>query len=100
MEETRIQELRKSRELTAHKEENQYLKNLVEEKERAICKLENEIVQQNMVRQICTYITVHIEIYKSVRISNGVFLLLNLVRIDTCFHYSFFLCFYQNREVQ
>lgn len=56
MEETRIQELRKGRELTAQKEENQYLKNLVEEQERAICKLENEIVQQNMVRQICTYI--------------------------------------------
>lgn len=56
MEETRIQELRKGRELIAQKEENQYLKNLVEEHERAICKLENEIVQQNMVRQICTYI--------------------------------------------
>lgn len=54
MEETRIQELRKGRELTAQKEENQYLKNLVEEQERAICKMENEIVQQNMVRQICT----------------------------------------------
>lgn len=56
MEETRIQELRNVRELTAQKEENQYLKNMVEEQERAICKLENEIVQQNMVRQICKYI--------------------------------------------
>lgn len=74
MEETRIQELRKGRELTAQKEENQYLKTLVEEQEQAICKLENEIVQQNIVRQICTYTTVHIKIYKFVvRISNGIF---------------------------
>lgn len=84
MEETRIQELRKGRELTAQKEENQYLKTLVEEQEQAICKLENEIVQQNIVRQICTYTTVHIKIYKFVvRISNGIFLLLNLDRIGT-----------------
>lgn len=87
MEETRIQELRKGRELTAQKEENQYLKKLVEEQERAICKLENDIVQQNTVRlayieKLCvkmdmnTYTTVHIfiihlvhiEIYKLVRI--------------------------------
>lgn len=54
MEETRIQELRKGRELTAQKEENQYLKNLVEEQERAICRLEDQVVQQNMVRRVCT----------------------------------------------
>lgn len=87
MEETRIQELRKGRELTAQKEENQYLKKLVEEQERAICKLENDIVQQNTVRltyieKLCVKIDmhiyttfhifiihlVHIEIYKLVRI--------------------------------
>lgn len=85
MEETRIQELRKGRELTAQKEENQYLKKLVEEQERAICKLENDIVQQNTVRltyieKLCVKIdmhiystvyifiihSVHIEIYKLV----------------------------------
>lgn len=87
MEETRIQELRKGRELTAQKEENQYLKKLVEEQERAICKLENDIVQQNTVRltyieKLCVKIdmhiyttvnifiihSVHIGIYKLVRI--------------------------------
>lgn len=52
LEESRIQELRKGRELTAQKEENQYLKNLVEEQERSICRLENQVVQQNMVRDI------------------------------------------------
>lgn len=51
MEETRLQELRKTRELVAQKEENQYLKNLVEEQERTICSLEKDIVQQNMVRE-------------------------------------------------
>ncbi|XP_056907181.1 centrosomal protein of 290 kDa isoform X3 [Takifugu flavidus] len=50
LEESRIQELRKGRELTAQKEENQYLKNLVEEQERSICGLENQVVQQNMLR--------------------------------------------------
>lgn len=52
MEETQIQELRKGRELIVQKEENQYLKNLVGEQERAICRLEHEIVQQNMVRRM------------------------------------------------
>lgn len=65
MEETRIQELRKGRELTAQKEENQFLKKLVEEQERAICKLENDIVQQNTVRityieKLCVKIDMHI----------------------------------------
>lgn len=51
MEDTRLQELRKSRELVAQKEENQYLKNLVAEQERTICSLEKDIVQQNTVRE-------------------------------------------------
>lgn len=50
MEETRLQELRKGRELAVQKEENQYLKNLVAEQERSICLLEKDIVQLNMVR--------------------------------------------------
>lgn len=62
MEETRIQELRKGRELTAQKEENQYLKNLVEEQERTICRLENQVVQQTMVRRVCTHETFHVEV--------------------------------------
>lgn len=57
MEETRMQELQKGRELRAQKEENQYLKNLVHEQEHAICRLENEIVQLNMVTaHMCTYV--------------------------------------------
>lgn len=51
MEETRLQELRKARELVVQKEENQYLKNLVAEQEKAISSLEQDIVQQNMVRR-------------------------------------------------
>lgn len=51
MEEIRLQELRKGRELVVQKEENQYLKNLVAEQERAICSLEKDIVQQNTVRE-------------------------------------------------
>lgn len=50
MEEIRLQELRNTRELVAQKEENQYLKNLVAEQERSISSLEQDIVQQNMVR--------------------------------------------------
>lgn len=50
MEETRLQELRKGRELAVQKEENQYLKNLVAEQERSICSLEKDSVQLNMVR--------------------------------------------------
>lgn len=51
MEETRLQELRKARELVVQKEENQYLKNLVAEQEKAISSLEQDIVQHNMVRR-------------------------------------------------
>lgn len=51
MEETRLQELRKARELVVQKEENQYLKNLVAEQEKSISSLERDIVQQNMVRR-------------------------------------------------
>ncbi|KAL6106277.1 cep290 [Pungitius sinensis] len=47
MEEARLQELRKGRELVVQKEEIRYLKNLVEEQERTICSLEEDIVQQN-----------------------------------------------------
>lgn len=50
MEEIRLQELRNARELMAQKEENQYLKNMVAEQERSISSLEQDIVQQNMVR--------------------------------------------------
>lgn len=50
MEEVRLQELRKGRELAAQKEEIRHLKNLVEEQERATCKLEEDIVQQHTVR--------------------------------------------------
>lgn len=50
MEDTRLQELRKGRELALQKEEIRYLKNLVEEQERTIQSLEEEIVQQNTVR--------------------------------------------------
>lgn len=51
MEEARLQELRKGRELVVQKEEIRYLKNLVEEQERNICSLEEDMVQQNMVRE-------------------------------------------------
>lgn len=50
MEEIRLQELKNARELVAQKEENQYLKNLVAEQEKSISSLEQDIVQQNMVR--------------------------------------------------
>lgn len=51
MEEARLQELRKGRELVVQKEEIRFLKNLVEELERTICSLEEDNVQQNMVRK-------------------------------------------------
>ncbi|XP_041651397.1 centrosomal protein of 290 kDa isoform X2 [Cheilinus undulatus] len=47
MEEARLQELRKGRELLVQKEETRYLKNLVEEQERTIQLLEEEAVQKN-----------------------------------------------------
>uniref|UniRef100_A0A671UNE4 Centrosomal protein 290 n=1 Tax=Sparus aurata TaxID=8175 RepID=A0A671UNE4_SPAAU len=50
MEEARLQELRKGRELVVQKEEIRYLKNLVEEQERNICSLEEDMVQQNMLQ--------------------------------------------------
>nr|XP_046251134.1 centrosomal protein of 290 kDa isoform X2 [Scatophagus argus] len=50
MEEARLQEMRKGRELVVQKEEIRYLKNLVEEHERTICSLEKDIVQQNMLQ--------------------------------------------------
>lgn len=89
MEETHLQELRKGRELTAQKEENQYLKNLVEEQERSICRLENQIVQQNMVRELCTgtYELFHTDIYKSPQLLNAKLSLLTLDLVGACFHY-------------
>ncbi|GLD61613.1 centrosomal protein of 290 kDa [Lates japonicus] len=51
MEEARLQELRKGRELVVQKEEIRYLKSLVEEQERTICSLEEDIVQQNMLQE-------------------------------------------------
>ncbi len=49
MEEARLQELRKGRELVVQREEIRYLKNLVDEQERTIRSLEEDIVQHNMV---------------------------------------------------
>ncbi|XP_042352849.1 centrosomal protein of 290 kDa [Plectropomus leopardus] len=51
MEEARLQELRKGRELVVQKEEIRYLRNLVEEQERTIRTLEEDIVQQNMLQE-------------------------------------------------
>lgn len=51
MEEARLQELRKGRELVVQREEIRYLKNLVDEQEQTIRSLEEDIVQQNMVRR-------------------------------------------------
>lgn len=51
MEEARLQELRKGRELVVQKEEIRFLKKLVEEQERTIRSLEEDIVQQNTVRE-------------------------------------------------
>ncbi|XP_039988956.1 centrosomal protein of 290 kDa isoform X2 [Xiphias gladius] len=51
MEEARLQELRKARELVVQKEEIRYLKNLVEEQERTIRSLEEDIVQQNTLQE-------------------------------------------------
>ncbi|XP_035521325.1 centrosomal protein of 290 kDa isoform X2 [Morone saxatilis] len=53
MEEARLQELRKGRELVVQKEEIRYLKNLVEEQERTIRLLEEDTVQQNMLKDEC-----------------------------------------------
>lgn len=51
MEETRLQELRKGRELVVQKEEIKYLRNLVKEQEQTIHSLEEDIVQQKTVRE-------------------------------------------------
>lgn len=63
MEETRLQELRKGRELVVQKEEIKYLWNLVKEQEQTIHSLEEDIVQQKTVSeklilthtQICSF---------------------------------------------
>ncbi|XP_060784403.1 centrosomal protein of 290 kDa isoform X2 [Neoarius graeffei] len=47
LEEARLQELRKNRELVAQREEIRYLRNMVAEQERSISSLEEELVQQN-----------------------------------------------------
>ncbi|XP_033491058.2 centrosomal protein of 290 kDa isoform X2 [Epinephelus lanceolatus] len=51
MEDARLQELRKGRELVVQKEEIRYLKNLVEEQDRNIRSLEEDIVQQNTFQE-------------------------------------------------
>ncbi|XP_070763229.1 centrosomal protein of 290 kDa [Enoplosus armatus] len=51
MEEARLQEMRKGRELVVQKEEIRYLRNLVEEQERTVRLLEEDIVQQNMLQE-------------------------------------------------
>ncbi|XP_072291649.1 centrosomal protein of 290 kDa [Eucyclogobius newberryi] len=47
MEDARLQELRRSRELLVQREENAFLKRLVQELERAVQRLEEDVVQQN-----------------------------------------------------
>lgn len=59
MEEARLQELRKGRELVVQKEEIRYLKNLVEEQEQTIRSLEEDIVQQNTVRGKLLELSIH-----------------------------------------
>ncbi|KAF7656056.1 hypothetical protein LDENG_00046760 [Lucifuga dentata] len=51
MEEARLQELRRGRELVVQKEEIRHLKSLVEEQERSIRSLEEEIVQQKTLQE-------------------------------------------------
>ncbi|XP_041853732.1 centrosomal protein of 290 kDa isoform X2 [Melanotaenia boesemani] len=51
MEEARLQELRKGRELAVQKEEINYLKKLVEEQDRTVCSLEEDIVQLNTLQE-------------------------------------------------
>ncbi|XP_034443047.1 centrosomal protein of 290 kDa isoform X2 [Hippoglossus hippoglossus] len=51
MEEARLQELRKGRELMVQKEEIRYLKNLVEQQERNVRTLEEDNVQQNTLQE-------------------------------------------------
>ncbi|KAM3870148.1 centrosomal protein of 290 kDa [Diretmus argenteus] len=51
MEEARLQEMRKGRELVVQREEIRYLKSLVEEQERTIRSLEEEVVQHNTLQE-------------------------------------------------
>ncbi|XP_056138359.1 centrosomal protein of 290 kDa [Lampris incognitus] len=51
LEDARLQELRSGRELLVKREEIKYLKSLVEEKERTIWSLQEEIVQQNTFQE-------------------------------------------------
>ncbi|KAM4572985.1 centrosomal protein of 290 kDa isoform 2-T2 [Odontesthes bonariensis] len=51
MEEARLQELRKGRELVVQREEIRYLKKLVEEQDRTICSLEEDVVQLNNIQE-------------------------------------------------
>uniref|UniRef100_A0A7N6AIT2 Centrosomal protein of 290kDa coiled-coil region domain-containing protein n=1 Tax=Anabas testudineus TaxID=64144 RepID=A0A7N6AIT2_ANATE len=51
LEEAHLQELRKGRELVVQREEIRHLKNLVEEQERTIRKLEEDIVQQHTLQE-------------------------------------------------
>ncbi|XP_077451484.1 centrosomal protein of 290 kDa isoform X2 [Stigmatopora argus] len=51
LEEAHLQELRKRREVVVQKEEIRYLKNLLEEQERNIHSLEEEIVQLNTIQE-------------------------------------------------
>ncbi|XP_023204586.1 centrosomal protein of 290 kDa isoform X6 [Xiphophorus maculatus] len=51
MEEARLQELRKGRELVVQKEEISYLKKLVEEQDRTVRSLEEDIVQLNSLQE-------------------------------------------------
>uniref|UniRef100_A0A3B3WLI2 Centrosomal protein of 290kDa coiled-coil region domain-containing protein n=1 Tax=Poecilia mexicana TaxID=48701 RepID=A0A3B3WLI2_9TELE len=51
MEEARLQELRKGRELVVQKEEISYLKKLVEEQDRTVRTLEEDIVQLNSLQE-------------------------------------------------
>uniref|UniRef100_A0A8B9GX56 Centrosomal protein 290 n=1 Tax=Astyanax mexicanus TaxID=7994 RepID=A0A8B9GX56_ASTMX len=51
LEEARLQELRKNRELGAQREEIRYLKNMIDEQERIISSLEEELVQQNNLQE-------------------------------------------------
>lgn len=57
LEEARLQELRKNRELVARREEIKYLKNLVVEQERSISSLEEDLVQQNNVKRYHLMVT-------------------------------------------
>lgn len=75
MEEARLQEMRKGRELVVQKEEIIYLKKLVEEQDRAICSLEEDIVQLNAVSlnllQVSTQKLQKIDNFSQLRLRNN-----------------------------